>query len=301
MSKDIPRKTYLKANMGMGKFDIPFDYEEMQATNGLISGTNRRGKTRLGCNIASILETFSWKNVVVDPTGKWREVSDIPTFYTVREQRNYDPVSKEWLYPFPESSMIYDTQLLIPRQQRSFVNQLSLYLWNYQVTTRSKQWVLLTLEESQLYMRNIKGDVAQNLLRICSAGRNQQIRILAIVPDLALIATDFIRLCGQRWHAKLALEENSKRKFNRTYGKDWTEVAIHLDVGCFMYVNTSKEIQKVYCVPCFETKRIPQPFYVPMPTQPKPKSLWQRIKEFFFGTSAYRKTGGQNEAMRVSL
>ena len=130
-------------------------------------------------------------------------------------------------------------------------------------------------------MRNITGDVAQNLLRICSAGRNQQIRILAIVPDLALIATDFIRLCGQRWHAKLALEENSKRKFNRTYGKDWTEVAMHLDLGCFMYVNTSKEIVKVYCVPCFESKSLPQPYYVPMPTQPQPKSLFQRLRDWW--------------------
>ena len=266
----------------MGKFDIPFDYEEAQASNMLISGTNRRGKTRLACNIVSILETFDWKNVVVDPTGKWREVSDVPTFYTVREERNYDPESKQWFYPFPKSSMIFDVQLLVPKMQVSFVNQLSRDLWNYQVRTRATEWVLLSLEEAQLYCRYLKGDVAQSLLRIASAGRNQLIRLLAISPDLSLIATDFIRLTSQRWHAKLSLEENSKRKFNRTYGKDWTEVALHLDLGCFFHVNTSKEIMKVYCVPCFDARRTPQPYQIPMVTTPQtqPKSLWIRIKEW---------------------
>lgn len=282
MSKDkehVHRKTYSKTNMG--KFGIPFDYEEGKASNGLITGCNKRGKTRLACNIASILETFGWKNVVVDPTGKWREVSDISTYYTLREERNYDSEAKYWHFPFPyKSSMIFDVSLLIPKMQKSFVNELAQNLWDSQVSRTEKQWTLLCLEESQLYMQYLKSDVAQNLLRICSAGRNQNIRVLAITPDLALIATDFIRLCGQRWHAKLSLEENSKRKFNRTYGKDWTEVALHLDLGCFIYVNTSKEIEKVYCVPLFETKRNSQHYRIPKPMPlPKRKSIWQKIKE----------------------
>jgi len=281
MSKDIPDKTCSRTIMGMGKFDIPFDYEEAQASNMLISGTNRRGKTRLACNIVSILETFNWKNVVVDPTGKWREVSDVQTFYTVRE-RSFDTELKEWYYPFPKSSMIFDTSLLIPKMQVSFTNQLSQDLWDYQVRTRHKRWCLLSLEEAQLYMRYLRGDVAQSLLRICSAGRNQNIRQLAITPDLSLIATDFIRLASQRWHGELSLEENSKRKFNRTYGKDWTTTALDLPLGCFIYINTSKKIRKVYCVPCFQSKRAPRRFYIPMPTPPlKPKrSLFQRIRDW---------------------
>ena len=267
----------------MTKFDVPLDYEEAKASNCLITGCNRRGKTRLGANIASILQNFDWKVVSVDPTSKWKEVSDIPEYYTLREQRNYDEESKQWFYPFPKSSLLYDTSLLIPKMQVSFVNQLSRDLWNFQVRTRSKQWCLLSLEESQLYMRYLKSDASQSLLRIASSGRNQLIRLLAISPDLALIATDFIRLCGQRWHARLSLEENSKRKFNRTYGTDWTEVALHLDLGCFMYVDTSKEIMKVYCIPCFQSKRTPQVYRAPMVTTPEPKprkTLWQRFKEW---------------------
>lgn len=279
-TRDISDKTCSETNMG--KFDIPFDYEEAKASNCLITGCNRRGKTRLACNIVSILETFDWKVVAVDPTSKWREVSDVPEYYTIRERRNYDEESKTWFYPFPKSSMLFDTSLLIPKMQVSFVNQLSRELWDFQVRTRSKQWCLLSLEESQLYMRYLKSDASQSLLRICSSGRNQLIRLLGICPDLSLIATDYIRLAGQRWHAKLSLEENSRRKFNRTYGKDWTEVALHLDLGCFFHVNTSKEIMKVYCVQCFETKRTPQPYHIPMPTlpPPRPKSLLQRIRDW---------------------
>lgn len=132
--------------------------------------------------------------------------------------------------------------------------------------------------------RYLKSDASQSLLRISSSERNQNLQSLAISPDLSLIATDFIRLCGQRFHVKLSLEENPKRKFNRTYGKDWTEVTLHLDLGCFLHVNTSKEIMRVYCVPCFETKRLPQAYQLKArfyQIQPKPKrSLLHRFKEW---------------------
>ena len=113
-----------------------------------------------------------------------------------------------------------------------------------------------------------------------SAGRNQHILVLAITVDLALIDPSFIRLCQQRYHARLGIEENSKRKFRNYYGLDWCRIATEgLDLGFFIYLLRNK--LKVINVPCFETKRIPKPFYIPKPLpKPQPKSLWTRIREW---------------------
>ena len=234
--------------------------------------------------------------MAIDNTGIWHKISDIPTFYTMREQRNYDPQSKEWYYPFPTSSTIFDTSLLIPDLQKSFVNDVLERLWNAQVRNPSKQWTLIILEEAQLFMWNIRGSVAQNLLRICSVGRNQGIRTLAITVDLALIDASFIRLTSQRYYGRLNIEENSKRKFRNYHGLDWCRIAQELDLGYFIYLLRDK--LKIVHVPLFQPKRLPAPYTPRIIEQPKPKPLWQRIKEFFFGTSKYRKVGGQN-AMRV--
>jgi hypothetical protein len=280
----------------ISKFDIPFNIEEAQRSNILISGTNHTGKSRLASNVTSILQNFSWKIVCFDNTGVWREISDLPIWCQVTEQDvnlAYETVN----YPFPKSSMIYDTSLLIPDQQKLFVDKVLRDLWDARVNNPSNQWTLVALEEAQLFMRNIRGSVSQNLLRIASAGRNLNVRILAITVDLALVDPSFIRLCQQRYHARLAIEDNSKRKFRGYYGGDWCRIAQELDLGFFIYLFKNK--LKIVHVPLFEPKRLPAPYTPPTVELPKPKGLWQLVKEFFFGTSKHRKIGRQNEALRV--
>jgi len=272
--KRVPIKTCY------GKFDIAFNIDEAKESNILVSGSNHTGKSRLSAGICSILQTFNWKVVAVDNTGIWKEISDIPTFYRLEKERNYDEESKRWHYPFPKTSMLYDTSLLVPSLQKSFVNQLSEQLWNYQVYTKSSIWTLLALEESQLFMRTVRGSVSESILRAMSAGRNQRIRVLAVNVDLALLDPSFIRLCSQRFYARLNIEENSKRKFRNYHGLDWTRVATELDLGFFIYM--LREKLKIVHVPCFETKRIPQPYHIPMPTPQlrKPKGLWEKFIEW---------------------
>lgn len=171
------------------------------------------------------MQNFNWRIVAFDNVGIWKRISDIPTFYRVRESRNFDEESEEWFYPYPVSSMIFDTSLLIPDLQKSFVNDVLERSWNAQVRLSTKQWTLIALEESQLFMRNIRGSVAQNLLRICSAGRNHKIRVLGITVDLALVDPSFIRLCQQRYHGRLGIESNSRRRFRGYYGIDWCRIA----------------------------------------------------------------------------
>ncbi len=84
-------------------------------------------------------------------------------------------------------------------------------------------------------------------------GRNQEIRVIGITTDLALIDPCFIRLCMQRYHFKLSVEENSLRKFRRYYRGDWTRVCTELDTGYCMYWNNGSA--KVVKIPLFEAKR----------------------------------------------
>jgi len=271
----------------ISKFDIPFDIQEAQKSNILISGTNHTGKSRLACNITSILQNFNWQIICFDNTGIWREISDVEMLYQVSEALNF---------PFPNSSTTYDASLLIPNDQKLFVDEVLKDLWDSRVNNPSNQWTLVVLEEFELFGRNIRGPVGQKLFRIMHAGRNQRIRVLGITTDLALIDAPFIRLCQQRYHARLAIEDNSKRKFRGYYGRDWCRVAQELDLGFFIYLFKNK--LKIVHVPLFEPKRLPAPYTQPTIQLPKPKGLWQRIK-FFFGTSKRRETGGENEALRV--
>ena len=274
--KRLPSNSYLENDIS--KFSIAFDIPEAKTSNILVSGTNKTGKSRLSAGICSILQNIDWKIVAFDNVGIWKQISDIPTFYRVRKARNYDEETKEWYYPYPTESMIFDMSLLIPDLQKSFVNDCLERIWNTQVRMEGKQWTLIVLEEFQLYGRNIRGSVSQNVLRAMSAGRNWKIRTLAISVDLALCDPAFIRLCGQRFYGRLNIEENSKRKFRNYHGLDYTRIATELDLGYFIYMLRDK--LKIIHVPLFQPKRLPQPYPVPkIRIQPPKPSLWQRFKE----------------------
>jgi len=257
------------------RFNIPFDITEAMKSNILVSGTNHTGKSRLACGICSVLQTFNWKIVAFDNTGIWKQISDIPFYYSLSENRNFDEAQEQWHYLFPTTSMIFDTSLLLPVNQKSFVDDVLRRLWLAQVYNPQNQWTLVALEEFQLFGRDVRSNVAQNILRICSAGRNHKIRVLAITTDLALTDSAFIRLTNQRYHGKISSEENGLRKFRNYYGLDNTRIARELDLGYFLYYLNDKI--RIVSVPCFQPSRLPEPYR----TQPieQPKSLWQRIKE----------------------
>ncbi|UCB60115.1 MAG: hypothetical protein JSW72_08400, partial [Candidatus Bathyarchaeota archaeon] len=121
-----------------------------------------------------------------------------------------------------------------------------------------------------------RGHVSQNLFRIMHSGRNKQVRVLAITTDLALIDPSFIRLCGQRYHARLGIEENSKRKYRSYYGKQWLETTENLETGQFVYLNVNE--LSLISVPLFESKCKPKDYIEYNSSQSQTKrSLINRI------------------------
>jgi len=213
-----------------------FDFNEAQKSNILISGTNSTGKSLLAMAICSALHKLGWRIIVFDNSGIWKDKSDIPLYHEITINQYYD------LYRIPlitNESIIYDISNLTPETQKTFVDFVLRDLWNNR-HNEHYVWVLIVLEEFELYARNIRGSTSQNLFRICHAGRNKQIRTLGITTDLALIDASFIRLCQQRYHARLGIEENSRRKYKNYYSKKWLQITEKLETGSFVYLNKNK-------------------------------------------------------------
>lgn len=230
------------------RFQICFDMQLATESNILVSGTNKTGKSRLACGICSLLQYFNWKLIVFDNSGVWPEISDIPLVYTVE---------KDTLRIIQDGSIVYDISYLTPKNQRKLVDQFLEYLWNQTRKTpkRHRKQTLLVLEEFELY--GARARYADHLHRIMHAGRNVAIRTLAVTTDLALVDPSFTRLCQQRYHGRLGIEVNSKRRFKGYYGSDWCRIATQLDLGYFIYLNRDK--LKIIHVPLFDRKTHPRP------------------------------------------
>jgi len=249
-----------------------FDWEDLaKKSNILVSGTNNTGKTRLACRLASTMQNLGWKVIAFDNSGVWKTISDIPYYVKITEVGYGFPIPI-----FEHKSVIYDITELLPSQQIDLVDFVMLDLWNNRFN-ENIQWCMPIFEEFELYGRNTRSQTAQNLALIFHAGRNKQIRSLAITTDMALIDPSFIRLCQQRYHGRLGIESNCKRRFKQYYGKEWTKTAVSLELGDFIYLHKNKLRQ--IRVPCFNSSRKSKDIHETEQLQPKPKAkgFWARL------------------------
>lgn len=223
---------------------LPLDFAEAKRSNLLISGGNQTGKTLTAIQICDLLQQHGWQIIVFDNSAVWRRKSNIQNCYVVYERKGKISMHEG-------ESLLIDMSLLTPKFQQRFVEQLTNQIWNIRLQ-QSCKWLLLVFEEFQLYGKNLRGDVSQNILRLMSAGANLGIRVLAVSPDLALIDPSFIRLCGQRYHFRLGCEINAKRRFRGYYGEKWLDAVQRLEVGqCLYWKNGKMESWKI---PKFELK-----------------------------------------------
>jgi len=211
---------------------LPLDIAECQKSNLLVSGCNQQGKSLTAIQICNILINHDWQCVIFDNSGVWKYKSNIQTYNVSEEISDYLLSTSE--------SAIFDISLLTSELQKSFVETVLRNIWNVRIKLQLSTWLLLVFEEFQLYAKNIRGSLSQNLLRIMTVGANQKLRCLGITCDLALIDPSFIRLCQQRYHFKLGNEPNANRRFKSYYGEDWLKEALRLDVGECVYVNKDK-------------------------------------------------------------
>lgn len=220
-----------KSPQRMSIYDFELDIPLLEKTNLLISGSNASGKTTLSCKICNILKTFDWSIIVFDNVGNWKTRSDLDYFVEVQPFANYpENILKE--------NVVFDISNIHLNWQRATVNYILSLLWNTR-TVNETQHLLVVLEESEIYCKNLRGAVNQEILRIMHSGRNRKIRVLAITTDLALLDTTFIRLCQQRFHGRIGIEENSRRKLKAYYGKECLETVENLSLGEFLYLHNT--------------------------------------------------------------
>ena len=263
-----PSKSTFKPTAKFTDFYDLLDLEECKASNILVSGTNKTGKSRLACGVASVLQSLGWKVIAFDNSGSWKSISDIPNLLVLEPNRT------EYNLPLTKKSLLVDISNLTLDKQKELVDSVCSDIWINRGLYGSG-WLLLILEEFELYAKNLRGTATQNLKRICHAGRNKQVRVLGVTTDLSLVDPSFIRLTQQRFHARLGIEVNCKRRFRGYYGKEWLEVATRLQLGEF--IRLVRDQLSLVRVPLFEPKRKPQLQQQPQPQQQTKGSLFKRF------------------------
>lgn len=263
----------------MKEFENLFSIEEAQKENILLSGANGSGKTRLACGLANFFRMNGFQVLAFDTSGAWKENSDIPRFNLVRVSENgFD-------YREPqEESLIYDLSRLNLKQARAFVNEVLGLLWNKRVEHGKRNAkLMLFFEEAETYLSNIRGSEDSEVYRCLHVGRNLNERAVLITTDLALLDASAIRLCSIRFHGKLNIEENSKRKFRAYYGTDNARIAFEgLKCGDFLRLQNGK--LDVVSLPCFHTNIKSEPLLnwnlekLALMRQPKPSLLFKLSK-----------------------
>lgn len=257
-------------------FEEAFTLEEATKTNILISGSNASGKTLLACGLSSILHRLG-QVIVFDNSGVGKKVSDLPFVSKIYRHNG------RLLYgQFSTESGIYDTSLLRRSEAQKIVELETAKIWEERAVRPFNNPMWLVFEESEAYLRNIRGSASENVFRIIHQGRNQQVRAILITTDLALLDASVIRLCQVRFHGSLGIEENAKRKFRAYYGKDYTRIATEgLEVGDF--IRLRKKHLDLVSVPEFKRKKAPRLFFPKPETEPeKPRvTFWQALKSLF--------------------
>lgn len=266
-----------------------FDITEAMKTNVLITGSNSTGKSLTAMAICDRLMRQNWQVLVIDNVGVWKQKSSVPVYFEVSP--------KTMKFVLPETSIIYDISLLLPSFQREFTENLLMEIWNNKVISKSQTWQMIAIEESHLYMRNIRGLVSQNLMRICSVGRNHKIRCLAISPTLTGIDKEFVRLSSQRYHFKITPEQHTMRRFRSYYGLDWCRIARQLDTGfCIYYLNEKLQVVEI---PLFQSNIKSQAYQEPL-LRKKP-SLLEKIKCALNGRSVYDESEDMDSELEEDL
>lgn len=217
-------------------FEELFKLEEAKKTNMLVSGTNASGKTNLAAGVASVLNNLGYKVIVFDVSGAWRKTSDLPvsTVYSFKATNTKDTSTLRYV-PL-NGSGVYDLSLLTLSDTRRLVEDETSRLWLGRAGRHdaafSPMWFVF--EEAEIYLKNIRGSLSENVFRILHVGRNLGIRGILLTTDLALLDASVIRLCQIRFHGMLGIEENGKKKFTSYYGKEATGKATKLAVGMFL-------------------------------------------------------------------
>lgn len=242
-----------------------FDLNLAKKSNIAIFGFSGCGKTRLACDIASQLQRAGYWVAVFDPVGIWKNISNIPHY----QQMMGNPLIMRLALPC--QSVIYDISGMVLEHQQSFINEWCRQYFHFRRTSSWDQPAIIIFEESHLFARNLRSKTSQQILRLATAGRNFNTRVLSLTQRVSNLSTE-ISEQSEQIYLGYTIGENNRRKIRTLLGKEWIKVAEELEVGEFIWRHGRRiEVVKV---PLFNTNNMPEEIKL----EPiKKRSLIERI------------------------
>jgi len=201
-------------------------------TGAFISGSKGSGKTTLAMSLADSLMKEGCVVKVFDISGQWRVKSSIPNLFI--------PISTTLPNMPLNTSVIFDLTLLTPREMRNFITKILRHDFMRQVKTAQRNWIVYIFEECQLLIPQgkLRSNLAQEVLRILTVGRNYNVSYIAITQRPATVDTTVLELTDVQFFGKCTGQNDLKKLKNYVPN---VERLKQLKVGEFILIEDSKE------------------------------------------------------------
>jgi DNA helicase HerA-like ATPase len=204
-----------------------FDVEELKTSGVFISGAPGSGKSTFAFFLADQLIRNNFIVYAFDPSQAWKTKSSIPKYVEVTEKIPFLILQKE--------STVYDISLLSPLKQQNFVENFCRILFNERARSMSRPQTFLIFEEAHLYIPkgDLQKEVAQELLRIITVGRNYNIRFALLTQFPTMIDKMAIKYCKLKFFGYC--DDADDIKYLRSFLGEDANSLNGLDPGEFVY------------------------------------------------------------------
>jgi len=216
-----------------------FDLKEVMISGVFISGGTGSGKSNLAFLLADQLMKNGVTVYAFDPSQVWKRESSIPNCVSISEV-----IKEKSFIILPKASTIYDISLLQPSKQRNFVEHFCRVLFNERAKSTERPPTFLVFEESQLYIRQgeLQTEVAEEILRIITVGRNYNIRFALLAQFPSMIDRAAIKYCKLKFYGYCDFDDV---EYLRSFIGTQADALNTLKVGEFVYCfgNSFKRIK----------------------------------------------------------
>jgi len=217
---------------------LPFDSNEAMKSGCYVSGTTGVGKSDVLMEIAERLMKEDIIVIVFDTSQDWLNRSSIPIY-----QPCYGSIS----LPEPHTAMIWNMELMTPKQQQEAIENFCIKIMKHQAETPEpeRKRYFLIFEEAHTYFPQgcMTAKRYQNTVRMMTQGRNYEIRFACITQFSALIDKNAMRYMRQRYFGSTDEPNDFEyilRFFPKNKRNEIAEKIVRLKAGEFIYKNGDK-------------------------------------------------------------
>jgi len=228
---------------------IPFDAQEAMRSGVYASGTTGVGKSDILMEIADVLMKEGIIVIVFDTSQDWLNRSSIPIY-----QPCYGSIS----LPEPHKAMIWNMELMTPKQQQETIENFCIKIMKHQAETPEpeRKRYFLIFEEAHTYFPQgcMTAKRCQNTVKMMTQGRNFKIRFACITQFASLIDKNAMRYMKQRYFGSTDEPNDFEyvlRFFPKNKRDEIADKIVTLKAGQFIYKNGDKtELMQIQPYKC---------------------------------------------------